>query len=63
MTTADAAYLARLRARFPEWHIIRTQCGTFVAHHPATNEWARGQTAAELDNYLIEWSLHHRHGG
>jgi hypothetical protein len=63
MTTADAAQLARLRARFPAWQIIRTRCGTVVAHHLATNERVRGQTVAELENCLIEWGLHHRHAG
>jgi hypothetical protein len=63
MTTAEAAQLARLRTRFPQWQIIRTQCGTFVAHHLATHERVRGQTVAELENRLIEWGTRHRHGG
>jgi hypothetical protein len=59
MSTTAAAELARLRIRFPDWDIIRTQCGTFIARHRITNERVSAPTVAALENRLTEWGMHH----
>jgi hypothetical protein len=38
MGTTAAAQLAQLRTRFPDWAIIRTRCGTFLARHQSTGQ-------------------------
>lgn len=59
MSTTAAAQIARLRTRFRDWDIIRTRCGTLIAHHRITNERVNAPTAAELENRLIEWGMRH----
>ena len=57
MSTTAAAQLARLRTRFPDWDIIRTRSGTFIAHHRITGERVIAHTLAELETHLMECGL------
>jgi hypothetical protein len=57
LCTTAAAQLARLRTRFPEWDIIRTRCGTFLARHRITGERVIAHTLAELETHLMEWGM------
>jgi hypothetical protein len=57
MSTTSAAQLARLRTQFPDWDIIRTRCGTFVAHHRITGERVMAHSLAELQTLLREWGM------
>jgi hypothetical protein len=54
MSTTAAAQLARLRIQFRDWHIVRTQCGTFIARHRITGELMTTRTLAELEELLNE---------
>ncbi len=57
MNTSPAAQLARLRARFPQWCIVRTQSGTFIARQRITGEVVNAHTLAELETLLAQRSL------
>jgi hypothetical protein len=59
MSTTAAAELARLRTRFRDWDIVRTQCGTLIARHRITNELVKAPTVAELEIRLIERGMRH----
>jgi hypothetical protein len=58
MTTTAAAQLAQLRTRFPDWTIIRTRCGIFIARHQSTGQRVTAYTLTELKNLLTGWSPH-----
>jgi hypothetical protein len=59
MSTTAAAELARLRTRFSDWDIVRTQCGTLIARHLATGDRVTARTVTELEKRLIEWVMYH----
>lgn len=58
MSTTAAAQLAQLRTRFPEWAIIRTRCGIFIARHQITGHQVTARTLTELENRLTGWGTH-----
>jgi hypothetical protein len=58
MSTTAAAQLAQLRTRFPEWAIIRTRCGIFIARHQITGQRVTAHTLTELENRLTGWGTH-----
>lgn len=53
MSTAQAAQLARLRVQFPDWRIIRTRCGTFIARHHYTGGRVQARDLADLQTLLL----------
>lgn len=58
MSTTAAAQLAQLRIRFPDWTIIRTRCGIFIARDQITGQRVTAHTLTELENRLAEWGTH-----
>jgi hypothetical protein len=56
MSTTPATQLAQLRARLPDWRIIRTRAGVFIARHRVTGAHLQGRTAVALETQLLEWS-------
>ena len=52
MSTTAAAQLAQLRKRSPEWGIIRTQCGIFIARRQITGQRVTAHTRTELEDSL-----------
>jgi hypothetical protein len=56
MSTTPATQLARLRVRFPDWRIIRTRAGVFIARHRVTGAHLQGRSAEDLEIQLLEWS-------
>jgi hypothetical protein len=55
MSATAAAQLAQLRTRFPDWMIIRTRCGIFIARHQSTGQRVTAHTLTELENRLTGW--------
>lgn len=51
MSTTPAAQLAWLRVQFPDWRIIRTECGTYIARHRLTGD--RVQSSRELADQAV----------
>lgn len=58
MSSTAAAQLAQLRTRFPDWTIIRTRCGIFIARHQITGQRVTAHTLTELENRLTGWGMH-----
>jgi hypothetical protein len=51
---AAARRFARLRARFPGWHMTRTATGTYRARHRSSGARLYGRTVADLEGQLLE---------
>ena len=62
MSTTAAAQLAQLRTRFPEWAVIRTRCGIFIACHQITGQRVTAHTLTELENRLTGRGRRRRDG-
>ena len=58
MSTTAAAQLAKLRTQFPEWMVIRTRCGIFIARHQSTGQRVTAHTLTELENRLTGRGTH-----
>ena len=56
MSTTPAAELARLRVQFPDWRIVRSRAGAFLACHRVTGARLSGRTVADLETQLREWA-------
>jgi hypothetical protein len=57
MSAPAAVQLARFRTRFPDWQIIRTRCGTFIARHQRTRVLVQAGQLSGLESLLREYSL------
>jgi hypothetical protein len=55
MSATATAQLAQLRTRFPDWMIIRTRCGIFIARHQSTGQRVTAHTLTELENRVTGW--------